>query len=101
VAHRSVEVLIGRLITDEALRDAFLANRVLALQAFVDAGHELTPVEVSAIHATPATLWRVVATRSIRGCREPSFPATPCDAMRLHAVSSDGRQGPGEKEDDQ
>jgi len=63
VAHRSVEVLIGRLITDEAFRDAFLANRVLTLQAFVEAGHELTRVEVSAIHATPATLWRVVANQ--------------------------------------
>ena len=63
MAHRSVEVLIGRLITDEAFRDAFLANRVLTLQAFVEAGHELTPVEVSAIHATPATLWRVVANQ--------------------------------------
>jgi len=63
VAQRSIEILIGRLITDEAFRDAFLANRVLALQAFVESGHELTPVEVSAIHATPANLWRSVASQ--------------------------------------
>jgi len=63
VAQRSIEVLIGRFITDEAFRDAFLANRVVALQAFVDAGHEMTSVEVSAIHATPATLCRVVANQ--------------------------------------
>jgi hypothetical protein len=63
VAQRSIEVLIGRLITDEEFRDAFLANRVLALQTFVEGGHELTCVEVSAIHATPAKLWRIVANQ--------------------------------------
>jgi hypothetical protein len=61
VAQRSIEILIGRLITDEAFRDAFLANRVLALQAFIDTGHELTSVEFSAIQATPAALWRIIA----------------------------------------
>ena len=61
MAQRSIEVLIGRLITDEAFRDAFLANRVFALQAFIETGHELTPVEVSAIQSTPITLWQIVA----------------------------------------
>jgi hypothetical protein len=61
VAQRSIEILIGRLITDEAFRDAFLANRVLALQVFIETGYELTTVEVSAIHATPAMLWQIVA----------------------------------------
>jgi hypothetical protein len=63
VAQRSIEVLIGRLITDEAFRDAFLTNRVLTLQNFVESGHELTGVEAAAIHATPATLWRIVANQ--------------------------------------
>ena len=61
MAQRSIEILIGRLITDEAFRDAFLANRPFALQAFVETGHELTSVEVSAIQATPVTLWQIVA----------------------------------------
>jgi hypothetical protein len=61
VAQRSIEVLIGRLITDEAFRDAFLANRVFALRAFIETGHELTSVEVSAIQATPVTLWQIAA----------------------------------------
>ena len=61
VAQRSIEILIGRLITDEAFRHAFLANRALALQGFFEAGHELTQLEVAAILATPAGLWRVVA----------------------------------------
>jgi hypothetical protein len=61
VAQRSIEVLIGRLITDEAFRDAFLDNRGLALRAFIETGHELTSVELSAIQSTPVALWRIVA----------------------------------------
>jgi hypothetical protein len=63
VAQRSIEVLIGRLVTDEAFRDAFLAHRVFALHAFIDTGHELTSVEISAIQATPVTLWQIVANQ--------------------------------------
>src|SRR5262249_42199429 len=51
------------MITDEAFRDAFLATRLVALQDSVEAGYELTRVEVFEIPAPPATLWRVVATQ--------------------------------------
>ncbi|PWT82447.1 MAG: hypothetical protein C5B57_08650 [Blastocatellia bacterium] len=61
MAQRSIEVLIGRLITDEAFRDAFLANRALVLQVFHEAGHELTPLEIAAVLCTPAALWTEIA----------------------------------------
>jgi hypothetical protein len=61
VAQRSIEVLVGRLITDEAFRAAFIRNRSLALQSFQQAGHELTAMEVAAVLATPAAVWTTAA----------------------------------------
>ena len=61
MAHRSIEILIGRLLTDEAFREAFLKNSFHALQIFCEAGYELTPLEISAFLATPQDLWSEVA----------------------------------------
>ena len=61
MAQRSIEILIGRLITDEAFRNAFRRNRAQTLQAFLETGHELTAPEVAAVFATPAALWSQVA----------------------------------------
>jgi hypothetical protein len=61
VAQRSIEILIGKLITDEAFRKAFLANRYLALEIFGESGHELTPLEIGALLATPPKFWKEVA----------------------------------------
>ena len=63
VSQRNVEILIGRLITDEAFRDAFVMNRSAALQRFQDMGYELTAVEIAAVLAVPAQWWRDVATQ--------------------------------------
>ena len=61
MAQRSVEILIGRLVTDEALREAYLNNASHALKMFCEAGHELTSLEISALLTTPCYLWREVA----------------------------------------
>jgi len=61
MAQRSIEILIGRLITDEAFRVAFLENRALALHGFNEAGYELTPIEIAAVLSTPTDLLRQVA----------------------------------------
>ncbi len=61
VAHRSIEILIGRLVTDEAFRAAFLRDTASTLAGFVEAGHELTSVEIAALRATHADVWRRVA----------------------------------------
>ena len=61
MAQRSIEILIGRLITDEAFREAFVANCSLALQQFCEAGHDLTSTEMLAVMSTPAGLWIEVA----------------------------------------
>ena len=61
MAQRSIEILIGRLITDEAFRDVFRKNAVTTLVAFIESGYELTPVEIAALRATPAEVWERVA----------------------------------------
>jgi hypothetical protein len=49
MTQRNVERLIGRLLTDEALRDEFLANPEKTVQAVVAEGWELTETERAAI----------------------------------------------------
>ena len=61
MAQRSIEIVIGRLLTDEAFRGSFLKNAARALRIFCEAGHELTPMEISALLATPLGLWSEVA----------------------------------------
>ncbi len=63
MAQRSIEILIGRLMTDEAFRFAFRRDAMTALAGFMESGHELTPVEMAALCATPASEWEHVAKR--------------------------------------
>ena len=63
MAQRSIEVLIGRVLTDEAFRKAFLRDGPLALRAFVETGHELTALEITAVLNTPRGLWSAAAER--------------------------------------
>jgi hypothetical protein len=64
VAQRSVEILIGRLITDEAFRSAFCDDSKAALEAFIESGYELTAIEIAALTATPLVFW-VRAARQV------------------------------------
>jgi hypothetical protein len=57
VAQRSIEIFIGRLITDEAFRAAFLDDPRRTLTRFAEAGYELTPVERAALLTTRVDLW--------------------------------------------
>jgi hypothetical protein len=63
LAQRHIELLIGRLVTDEAFRASFLEDARSALSRFAEAGHELTEVEIAALEATRAELWAWVADR--------------------------------------
>jgi hypothetical protein len=57
VAQRSVEVVIGRLVTDEAFREMFLGDPAATLTQFVERGYELTAVEIAALEASDPGLW--------------------------------------------
>jgi hypothetical protein len=61
VAQRSVEILIGRLMTHEAFRSAFGADANAALAGFIESGHELTSLEIAALCATPFCVWERAA----------------------------------------
>jgi hypothetical protein len=49
MSQRSVEQVIGRLVTDEALRRRFAADRRAAIEELVAGGVELNPCELSAL----------------------------------------------------
>jgi hypothetical protein len=75
VAQRSIEVFIGRLVTDESFRDAFIGDPPTAIRAFVDAGHELTTVEIAALVATGPDFWERVADQVDPRLQKASFQA--------------------------
>ena len=63
MSQRSIEILIGRLITDEAFRSAFLQHPRTAVEAFVETGHELTATEIDAIASVAREFWHQAAAQ--------------------------------------
>lgn len=59
--HRSIEILIGRLVTDEQFRAAFRRDPRTALADASAWGLELSRAEVAALFDTDRTLWDRVA----------------------------------------
>ena len=57
VAQRIIEILIGRLITDEEFRAEFLRNPERTLLELSERGSELSRTEVAALVNTDPTLW--------------------------------------------
>ena len=57
VAQRIIEMLIGRLITDEEFRSEFLNDPQKTLAELSDRGLELSRTEVAALVSTDPTLW--------------------------------------------
>lgn len=73
MAQRSIEILIGRLITDEAFRSAFRKDAGTTLTGFIESGYDLTPLEITALRATPAGLWERVAEQIDPRLQKMSF----------------------------
>jgi hypothetical protein len=63
VSHRTVERIIGCLLTDEALRLKFTRSPRRTLAELGEQGWELSRLETDALLATDITLWSVVAGR--------------------------------------
>jgi hypothetical protein len=57
LAQRIIEILIGRLITDEDFRADFLQDAEKTLLALCDRGLELSRIEIAALLKTDPTLW--------------------------------------------
>lgn len=62
MAQRNIEILIGRLITDEQFRGEFLNDPQTTLAALCDRGLELSRAEMAALINTDPTLWARTAT---------------------------------------
>ena len=62
MSQKCVEMVIGRLATDEALRARFSADPSATLEHLREGGVDLTPGEVEALRDTPAGLWDLVAS---------------------------------------
>lgn len=63
MSQRNVELLIGRLVTDEDLRRRFARAPFDALAEFVDQGWDLTRAEIDALVQVDVTLWSRAAAR--------------------------------------
>lgn len=80
MSHRSVEVVIGRLATDETLRARFSADPEGTLGQLRESGLDLNLAEVQALLEMPGEAWIVMASWvhprlqkvALKGdCREP------------------------------
>jgi len=59
MSQRGVEIVLGRLATDEAVRRRFRESPALALRELMTLGIELTPVELAALESLdPSALHR-------------------------------------------
>ena len=56
-----IEMIIGRLFTDEEFRQRFQTNPHLALAELLERGTALTRAEIAALMATDSALWDHVA----------------------------------------
>ena len=61
MTQRSVEMVIGRLVTDEEFRDMFLNDPHQALSELLERGVHLTPGEIAALVSTDPSVWMRVA----------------------------------------
>jgi hypothetical protein len=63
MSQRNVELLIGRLLTDEEMRRQFMLKPVGAIEDFCRQGWELSHGEIEALAATNASMWVELASR--------------------------------------
>ena len=63
MSQRNVELVIGRLVTDEELRARFSRAPLETLESLSDQGYELTRGEIAALLDADIGLWGRVAAR--------------------------------------
>jgi hypothetical protein len=57
MAHKTVQLIIGQILTDEELRASFLDGPVEMLASLRDMGFDLTNAEIDALTQTDRRLW--------------------------------------------
>jgi len=58
MAQKNVQLVIGRILTDEEFRADFLERPIVTLASLRDRGFDLTNTEVDALAGTDARLWQ-------------------------------------------
>ena len=75
MAQKTVQIIIGRILTDEELRRKFLVAPVETLSAFRESGLDLSDAEIDALTNTDRELWKSGAdwidSRLQRCCLKP------------------------------
>ena len=61
MTQRCIEMVIGRLVTDEEFRGTFLSDPHRALSDLLERGMHLTHAEIAALIATERAIWERVA----------------------------------------
>ena len=74
---RHIEMLIGRLATDEDFRRAFQRDPQRTLSEAAEWGMALSAVEVTALLATDQTLWERIAVELDSRLQKASFKTPP------------------------
>lgn len=63
MSQKGVEIMIGRLITDETLRSRFIADPAATVRSLRWAGLDLNPLEIEALLEMPDEVWPALAAR--------------------------------------
>jgi hypothetical protein len=63
MSQKSVEIVIGRLATDETLCARFLTDPAATLRSLGEAGLDLNPAEMEALLEMPTGAWPAIAAR--------------------------------------
>ena len=63
MTQRSVEILIGKLVSDEGLRTGFLADPRRTVESFRLSGFDLNPLERQALQSLDPQALRMLADR--------------------------------------
>ncbi|HMF08595.1 MAG TPA: hypothetical protein VKJ00_05625 [Thermoanaerobaculia bacterium] len=84
MSQRSVEILLGKLVTDEAFRRSFFPIQASSFQLAVAHSLELTPVECQALSTLQLWLFDLVAQ-----CLDPRLALSPSE-RRDHASDVEG-----------
>ena len=62
MSHKNVEIVIGRLATDECFRARFFADPAGTLKQLRESGVDLNRQELEALLGMPVGLWNVLAS---------------------------------------
>jgi hypothetical protein len=73
MSQKTVESIVGRLLTDEEYRVRFLGDPFAVLVALRDQGVDLTRGEIEALVRTDRTLWTEAAERIDPDLQRSSF----------------------------